>query len=120
MWTLTWQLVFWTLLVLVGAYALHMWIGVRRSGDQSVTFWGTVKKRWDLTIAFVIAAAPVAWSAILDTVVIVANFLANVFPALSGVDLSVLMLSDQHKALIQLGALLMPILRDAIQKSRGK
>jgi hypothetical protein len=110
--------------VLVGAYVLHMWVGIRRDGlgrvDAARSFWDGVKKRWDWAVAAVIALAPVAWSAVLDIIVITANLLATVFPKVAGVDLSALMLTDAHKTLIQLSALALPPLRDAIEKMRGK
>jgi len=116
-------------MVIVLAYALHRWIGIRRDvlGDRwtdvADSFWARtwawIKKRWDFAVALVIAVAPVVWSTGLDIIVIAANMLAGVLPAVAGIDLSALMISDTHKAYIQLGAALLPPLRDAYEKVRG-
>lgn len=130
MWTLTQWTVIVTALILCLAYALHRWVGIRRSvmgdrfTDRADTFWGMVwawaRRKWDLAAAAVIALAPVIWSMGLDTVVIAANLLANWLPALSGVDLSKLMISDRVQTLIQIGAVTIPPLRDAVEKLRAK
>lgn len=124
MWTTTWTVTLITALVLVGAYALHRWVGIRRGGasraEAARTFGEAIRKRWDWAVAAVIALAPVLWSVAIDVIVIGANLLANVVPAVAGVDLSALMLTDFHKALIQVSALALPPLRDAIEKMRGK
>lgn len=129
MWTLTLWTTAITVLAIVLAYALHRWIGVRREvlgerwADLADTFWGRVwtwaKDRWDFTVAAVVALAPVVWSAGLDTIIIVANAFSNIIPAVAGLDLSSLMISDAHKAYIQIAAALLPPLRDAIEKLRS-
>lgn len=129
MWTLTLWTTILTVLVIVLAYALHRWIGVRREvlgehwTDLADSFWARVwtwaKTRWDVTVAAVIALAPVVWSAGLDTIVIAANLLANIVPAVAGLDLSALMIPDHVKTIIQIGGALIPPLRDALEKLRN-
>lgn len=129
MWTLTLWAVIATGLVLLLAYALHRWIGIRRDvmGEALAAradgfwewLWIKAKARWDVTVAAVIAIAPVAWSVGLDTIVIIANLMANIVPALSGIDLSNLMISPEVRTVIQLVGLAAPPLRDAIEKMRG-
>lgn len=127
-----WTLGFWafvvTIMVLVLVYSLHRWIGIKRDDEatapkrapllEKLLVWA--KARWDFTAAALIALAPVLWSAGLDSIVIVANLLANVFPAIAGVDLSKLMIPDNVRTYIQIGAVALPPLRDAIEKIRGK
>lgn len=124
MWTMTFSIAFFTVAVLIAAYALHAWVGIRRAGatraEAASTFGAWLKARWDWAIAALLALAPVVWSVGLDTIVIAANLLANIVPAIAGLDLSSLMLTDQHKVMIQAAALVVPPIRDAIEKMRSK
>lgn len=130
MWTLTFWTITITVLVIALSYSIHRWIGIRRDklGDAAAAradgFWewflAKAKARWDVTTAAVIAAAPVLWSVVIDGAMITVNLLATLFPALAGQDWSALMITDKHKAYISLGALVVPLLRDAIEKMRAK
>jgi hypothetical protein len=130
MWTLTIQVAVITALIIVVAYSIHRWIGIKRDklGDAAAAgtdsflgwFWAKAKARWDVTIAAVIAVAPVVWTAGLDTFVIAANLFSTIYPAVQGVDLSALMLSDQTKTWMSLGGVVVPILRDAVEKAKAK
>ena len=126
MWTLT----LWTftiaVLVVILAVAVHYWLMNRRNvlgdsfTDLADTFWARIwawlKMRWDLTVAAIIAAAPTVWSAGLDTVVIVANLMADVLPGVAGLDLSFLIMPDWLRAAIPIGAAVLPPMRAAFTK----
>lgn len=120
MWTTTWTVALITALVLLGAYSLHRWVGIRRGGasraEAARTFGEAIKKRWDWALAAVLALAPVVWSIGLDSIVILANLLATVVPTMAGADLSFLMLSNEQKGWISASALALPPIRDALEK----
>lgn len=120
MWTLSWYAVGFTALFLLLAYALHRWGLVERYQARRAGIKAWIKEKWDWAAAAVITLAPVVWSFGLDAIVFTANFLANIIPALAGVDLSFLMISPEIRMGIQAGGVLLPLIRDAIEKARGK
>lgn len=125
MWTLSiWAFVV-TLMLLVLTYALHRWFGIPRERLVSLRdslmsrAWEWIKARWDFAVAAFMVVAPLVWSAGLDFIVIVANLSAGILPAVAGLDLSSLMISDKVRTGIQLAAIVLPPLRDAFEKVRG-
>lgn len=115
-----------TILMVALAYALHRWIGVRRehldprfSDDTSIgKAWIWAKSRWDFVIAAFVTILPVIWSSSLDIIVIVANLLASWAPSLASLDLSNLMITDRTKLYIQMAGVMLPPIRDVIEKAR--
>lgn len=118
MWTLSvWAFVI-TGLFLVLAYATHRWGLVQRYQTQRAGIKAWLKVKWDWAAAAIITIAPVVWSFSLDAIVFTANFMATFIPALAGVDLSKFMISADTRLLIQAGGVLLPLIRDSIEKAR--
>lgn len=86
-------------------------------------FWGRLwrwcKTRWDVAWAVVIAAFPILWNGVLDAAIAVSLLLADVLPAIAGLDLSTLVLPPWLKTMIQIGAAVLPAIRGAMLK-RGE
>lgn len=79
--------------------------------------WAWMKVRWDVTAGVVLAALPTLWNAVLDLSVLLAGVLAEVLPAVSGLDLSTIVMPDGLRSIISIaGAVGPPLLRAVMQR----
>lgn len=67
--------------------------------------------RWDLSAGAVIMALPSIWNGILDFIVFVSLTLADLLPALAGVDLSDWLLPNWLVTSIRVGGAVIPVIR---------
>ena len=119
----TWQALIWALAA-IAALCIYMW-KVRPYLAQRIEFhqfyaladtrWQRVyawlKIRWDLSIGAIVMASPSLWNGALDLLVGLSLLLADIVPALAGLDLSVLLLPGWLETSIRLGGALIPIVR---------
>lgn len=117
-----------TLLIVTLAFAISAWkvrpylmanypwlvTAHQRVAGFWLTAWTWLKVRWDIASAAVIAVAPIAWDSALDLIITVAQTVADSVPALAGLDLSNLTIGDTTKTYIQIGAVVLPVIRAAI------
>lgn len=77
-----------------------------------------LKAHWDIYSAAAISGLAASWDTILDIVVVVNNSLPDALQALQGVDLTPFELPGWIRTGIQIGSVLMPIIRAARLKAQ--
>jgi hypothetical protein len=82
---------------------------------ESEAFWQRkfewMKVRWDLMVAAFMAMLPLLWNGLLDATIAISHLLADLLPAVAGLDLSELIMPAWLKTTIQIGAAVLPPLR---------
>jgi hypothetical protein len=118
-----------TLLIIVVIMSLYAWkvrpylrtkpgfsVLYMRADGFWAALWAWLKVRWDIASAAFIALLPILWNGILDLLIAVSLVLADVLPAVAGLDLSALVMPAWLKTSIQVGAALLPVLRGHMLK----
>jgi hypothetical protein len=78
--------------------------------------WIWCRQRWDIVAAAIIALAPIIWNGALDAIIAASLLLADLLPALSGLDLSGLVMPAWLKTTIQVGGAIVPVIRSRTMK----
>lgn len=120
----TWQALVWLLAALL-ALTLYVWkvrpvLAARPEFHEfyelADTRWKRIyawlKLRWDVSVSAAIMAAPSIWNGVLDAIIWVSINLADVLPAIAGLDLSSLLLSPRTETIIRLLAAVLPFVRE--------
>lgn len=121
-----------TLLVLGGAATIYFWKvrpilaqrpefhdAFERNEKRLLATGAWLKERWDMTLAVIIAMAPIVWNGALDAIVAISLGLADILPALNGMDLSRLLLPDWFKAWLPVASTAIPAIRAAYLKRKA-
>lgn len=76
---------------------------------QKLRAW--VRQRWDIVAAAAVALLPIIWNGALDGVIAVSLLLADIIPAVAGLDLSEWVMPAWVKTSIQVGGAVIPVIR---------
>jgi hypothetical protein len=87
----------------------HEFYALADTQRQRVYAW--LKIRWDLSIGAVVMALPSLWNGALDLMIALSLLLADMLPAVAGLDLSALLLPGWLETLIRVAGALIPIIR---------
>lgn len=127
-----WQALVWMLAALL-ALSLYLWKVRPMLADRpefrefyalADTRWqrlyAWLKIRWDLSVGAAIMVLPSLWNGILDAIIWLSINLADVLPALAGLDLSALLLPPRWEAAIRIAAAILPLFREWLIKKNDE
>jgi hypothetical protein len=128
----SYQAVIWLLAALT-ALALYLWrvrpyLAARPEFHEfyalADTRWRRVyawlKIRWDLSVGAIVMALPSLWNGALDLLIALSLLLADIVPALAGLDLSALLLPGWLETVIRVAGALIPIIRARFVKGESE
>lgn len=95
----------------------HQFYALADTRWRRVYVW--LRIRWDLAAGAVVMALPSIWNGALDLAIAFSLVLADMLPALAGLDLSALLLPGWLETTIRVGGALIPIVRARFVKPEG-